>query len=215
MLTTWTDYERGSLSPMGSMSSMAHAELHAEPSLALGTEVGAALDELDPLEPPPPPMTPMPACTPMTRRRRQAEALERQRTAMSAPSHPLAAEVMRGVMSGEWVITDHFQGEGRRFLIVQRCRAGDGRALSEREREVLALALQGHSNKFVAYELGLTSSTVATHLRRAMAKLRVESREALIQALTIEATEQVAEVTKAAPSGHAPAASGTANRAAR
>jgi DNA-binding CsgD family transcriptional regulator len=174
---------------------MTRRELGPEPAMDLerAREALDVLDELDALdEPPPPPATPMPACTPTTRRRRQAEALERQHAPMAAPTFPLAAEVMRGVMAGEWVITDHFQGEGRRFLIVQRCRAGDGRALSEREREVLALALQGHSNKFVAYELGLTSSTVATHLRRAMAKLRVESREALIQALTIDTSEEVA-----------------------
>lgn len=191
MLTTWSDCERAPL--------------------------GAPMIELSEADEPPPPTTPMPAFTPTTRRRRQAEALERQREVLARPSFPLAAEVMRGVMAGEWVITDHFQGEGRRFLIVQRCRAGDGRALSEREREVLALALQGHSNKFVAYELGLTSSTVATHLRRAMAKLRVESREALIQALTIETAEEAGAAgingTSGAASLAGEAGMGSAHRA--
>lgn len=174
MTTTWIDFER------------APAALH-EHSMEISADQAAALPPLSVLPPLSalPPLPP-PPCTPMTKRRRQAEALERQREPRQSSSQPLAAEVMRGVLAGEWVITDHFQGEGRRFLIAQRCRPGDGRALSERERQVLALALQGHSNKFIAYELGLTSSTVATHLRRSMAKLRVESREALIQALPIE-----------------------------
>lgn len=117
-------------------------------------------------------------------RRQLALALERDLHASSSPA--LAVEVVRGILAGEWAIADHFEGEQRRFIVAQRCRAGDGRALSERERQVLELALRGHSNKFVAFELGLTCSTVSTHLRRVMAKLRVASREAMIQMLPME-----------------------------
>jgi DNA-binding NarL/FixJ family response regulator len=135
----------------------------------------------------PPPLPP--PTDPQTMRRRLALMLERRRDLHDEASLPLALEIVRGVLSGEWVVTDHFEGDDRRFVIVQRGQAGDGRALSERERQVLAFAIRGHSNKFVAFELGLTPSTVATHLRRAMSKLRVESREALIQALPFEEEE--------------------------
>lgn len=99
----------------------------------------------------------------------------------------LAVQALRGVLAGEWLVTDYFESAHRRLLIAQRCRPGDVRALGARERQVLALVLQGHSNKFVALELGLAPSTVATHLRRAMIKLHVDSREALIQSLSVDA----------------------------
>lgn len=118
--------------------------------------------------------------------RRLARSLEREPELAAGASAELADEVMRGILNGEWAITDHFEGETRRFVVVRRCREGDGRPLSEREREVLALAVQGHSNKVIAFELGLTPSTVATHLRRIMAKLHIQSRETLIQVLPYE-----------------------------
>jgi DNA-binding NarL/FixJ family response regulator len=40
----------------------------------------------------------------------------------------------------------------------------------------------GHSNKLIAYDVGVSTSTVATLLARARAKLGVESRIALIRA---------------------------------
>lgn len=134
------------------------------------------------LDPTPTPELPPPS-TVAEARRRLALSLERQPELRASASAELADEVMRGVLNGRWAIADHFEGEERRFVIARRCSEGDGRALSEREREVLALAVQGHSNKAIAYELGLTSSTVATHLRRILAKLHIESREELIQIL--------------------------------
>ena len=52
--------------------------------------------------------------------------------------------------------------------------------LSSREQQVVLQAIQGHSNKLIAIELALTESTVATHLRRALVKLRLRSRRELI-----------------------------------
>jgi DNA-binding NarL/FixJ family response regulator len=53
-------------------------------------------------------------------------------------------------------------------------------SLSAREQQVVLQASQGHSNKRIAIELGLTESTVATHLRRALGKLGLRSRRELI-----------------------------------
>jgi DNA-binding CsgD family transcriptional regulator len=118
-------------------------------------------------------------------RRQMALRLEQGRDLHFQPLPSIASEVYQGVLSGRWVITDHFEDEARRFLIAEPCQIGDGRALTERERQVLELALQGHSNKFIGLDLGLTPSTVATHLRRTMTKLGVDSRETLIQALLL------------------------------
>jgi len=47
------------------------------------------------------------------------------------------------------------------------------RGLTLRERQVLAYAGLGHSNKVIAYELGLSTSTVSTHLARARRKMQL------------------------------------------
>ncbi len=48
--------------------------------------------------------------------------------------------------------------------------------LSEREREVLALAAQGASNKMIACELHVSVRTIHAHMRNIFAKLEVASR---------------------------------------
>jgi DNA-binding NarL/FixJ family response regulator len=45
----------------------------------------------------------------------------------------------------------------------------------------VAFAALGHTNKLIAYELGLAVPTVAGHLRRAMDKLGLDSRSELIR----------------------------------
>ncbi len=52
--------------------------------------------------------------------------------------------------------------------------------LSRREREVVALLLQGKSNKLIALSLGISESTVEFHLRNVYAKFQVSSRVELI-----------------------------------
>jgi DNA-binding NarL/FixJ family response regulator len=48
--------------------------------------------------------------------------------------------------------------------------------LTQREREVLRLLADGHANDSIAAELGISSETVRTHLRKAMTKLDAETR---------------------------------------
>jgi DNA-binding CsgD family transcriptional regulator len=52
----------------------------------------------------------------------------------------------------------------------------DPPALSHREREVLRLAVQGHTNDEIGARLYLATSTVKSHLTSAFAKLAVRSR---------------------------------------
>jgi len=57
-------------------------------------------------------------------------------------------------------------------------------SLSERELEVLALVVEGLSNKLIAHRLGITEHTVKTHMSSILAKLGVASRtEAASQAI--------------------------------
>lgn len=59
-----------------------------------------------------------------------------------------------------------------------------GEALSDREREVLALIARGMSNKQIAAELDLSPWTVNNHVAKILRKLNVESRTAAVAALS-------------------------------
>jgi DNA-binding NarL/FixJ family response regulator len=53
-------------------------------------------------------------------------------------------------------------------------------SLTDRESDVLRLVTKGYSNKVIARELGITISTVKTHLRNIFRKLGVEDRAQVI-----------------------------------
>lgn len=58
-------------------------------------------------------------------------------------------------------------------------RPGDGVSLSEREREVLRLVVEGASNDEIGARLGISSRTVESHLRRLFERLHAASRTEL------------------------------------
>lgn len=55
--------------------------------------------------------------------------------------------------------------------------------LTERERRIVYHAALGHTNKWIAFELDTTPSTVASHLRRAIRKLGLRCRVELARLL--------------------------------
>jgi DNA-binding CsgD family transcriptional regulator len=116
------------------------------------------------------------------RLRDAARRIERARGRLRRTDPGASLELWQGLVSGRWSLVDHYERGGRRYLIARRNDpdVADPRALSLRERQVAWYASLGHTNKLIAYELGLTASTVATHLSRAMAKLHVPTRAALI-----------------------------------
>lgn len=57
-----------------------------------------------------------------------------------------------------------------------------GRALTLRQRQVAARAADGQSNKEIGFALGLSASTVATHLASALDKLGIRTRAELARA---------------------------------
>ncbi|AWV89761.1 helix-turn-helix transcriptional regulator [Bradymonas sediminis] len=108
--------------------------------------------------------------------RRQADALAEHR--------PLEAMALwQGLVAARWSLLDVLDSDGRAYTILREnpveVRSIVG--LSERERQVAYLVGRGHHTKLVAYELGLSPSTVRTQLRSAMRKLNVEGRAGLIR----------------------------------
>lgn len=91
----------------------------------------------------------------------------------------------RPLVESRWSLLDEFDSDGRRFVIaVQNAPPTAGNAprqLSEREVQVLSHAQLGHTNKVIAYELGLAASTVRVLLHRAARKLGASTREEAVE----------------------------------
>lgn len=105
----------------------------------------------------------------------------RGRTRREAPDEAL--ELWRGLCDGLWTLIEHFDGDGRRYLVARQNDplVREDRALTKRELQVVAFAAFGHGDKLIAYELGIDESTVQSHLSSAMRKLGVPTRLDLVR----------------------------------
>jgi DNA-binding CsgD family transcriptional regulator len=92
-----------------------------------------------------------------------------------------ALEIWKGLVAGRWSLVDHFDTDGKQFLLAMKnTPTVDKRAdLTPRERRVCALVAMGHPDKEVAYMLGLSTAAVSASLHRARAKLGVSTRAEL------------------------------------
>lgn len=106
---------------------------------------------------------------------------ERARTRKVNPEERLA--MWTALVEGRWSIVETTERDGKRMLLAVKNepRTAAIRKLTTRERSVVAFAALGHSNKYVAYELGIAPPTVSATLTRALRKLGVKSRADLIQ----------------------------------
>jgi DNA-binding CsgD family transcriptional regulator len=114
--------------------------------------------------------------------------IDHARTRQTRLSEDELTLAWQALYQGRWTVLDSFDHDGRRYFVawpnepaMKRCHS-----LSVREAQVARSAALGHSNKLIAYELGLSTSTVATLLARAIRKLRLNSRAALIQRIATE-----------------------------
>lgn len=116
--------------------------------------------------------------------REAVRRMDRARSSLRRRDPREALETWRGLVDGRWSLIDTFDSDGRRFLVARgnSPEARDPRALSPHEQRIVGFAALGHSNKEIAYTLGLSISTVATHLAAARRKLGASSRVALIHA---------------------------------
>lgn len=95
-------------------------------------------------------------------------------------------ETLQGILRGQCVVIDRFDANGRRYLVVARCRSKEvhPRALSAREAEVVLLAIGGETHKRIAYDLRLSRSSVTKLLRSALGKLQLRSQAQLVSELS-------------------------------
>ncbi len=113
-----------------------------------------------------------------------AREIDRART-QAGGRDEAALAVWQGLVDGRWSLVEHFDADGKRFMLAHRNPEGvrDPRGLSSMERRVAALAARGYSNKLIGYHLGIPEGTASSHLARAMLKLKFESRVELVRTL--------------------------------
>jgi DNA-binding NarL/FixJ family response regulator len=136
-------------------------------------------------------------------------AADRVRRVRLPPEAVLSA--WRALHGGCWSIVASVERDGQRLLVARpnaplrigaplasteatsRRRPEHPRHLSAQESRVLAALAKGHTNKLIAYELGLATSTVGTLLARAARKLGCNTRIELARvgrALTRQSASQ-------------------------
>ena len=111
--------------------------------------------------------------------RRAALAFDKSRTREARNDVDLATRRWRPLVESSWTLLDECDSDGRRFIVAvdnrPPTRVPQGE-LSEREHQVLTQASLGHSNKVIAYELGLSDATVRVLIHRASRKLGTSTR---------------------------------------
>lgn len=120
--------------------------------------------------------------------RRAAVAIDKARGSARASDADGALAAWTALVQGRWSLVDHFDTDGRRYLLARRNPVvNDGpAALSERQRQILALRAAGHPLKMIAYELGFSISTVALDLSRGLRALGLRSADELTTRLNDE-----------------------------
>jgi DNA-binding CsgD family transcriptional regulator len=119
--------------------------------------------------------------------RELAQAVQQRESSRRATRYGAerALRARKGLVAARWTLLDNYVDAGRRYVVARENEPSPrGPALlSRREQQVAGLAAQGHSNKLIAYELGLAHSTVRVLITRACAKLEVSSRTELVTRL--------------------------------
>lgn len=113
-----------------------------------------------------------------------AVRLDRLRATARRRDPERALRSWRALVDARWSLIDHFERDGRRYILAERNDPDLNplALLSNRERQVVALAAVGHANKMIGYELGISVSTVGVLLARAARRLGASSRRELIAA---------------------------------
>ena len=108
---------------------------------------------------------------------------ERARGRLRQVAADEATSLWSVLVSGQWSIVDFVDRDGKRLLLARKnpVAGPDIMALTEQERDVVWLATQGHSCKYIAYELGLSTAQVTRRLTSAQRKLRLDSRRELLR----------------------------------
>lgn len=116
-----------------------------------------------------------------------APQLKALRSKKARPGKADAQETLalwRALYAGRFSVLDVFTRDGKRYVVARRNEPGAPAAaknpLSEDELKVLSLWSRGHANGQIAYELGVSGSTVAGRLASSSQKLETTSADELM-----------------------------------
>ncbi len=112
-------------------------------------------------------------------------SVERARGSLRRTDPEEALSIWHALFDGRWSILERTESDGKRFLLARRNAPDfrDPKALAPGERDVLAYAARGFSNKYIGYLLGVAASTVASRLSSGLRKLSLASRREAIELL--------------------------------
>ena len=111
------------------------------------------------------------------RLRAAVASAERSRGPLRRRDSDEALAAWEVLVAGRWSIVDHFERDGRRYLVAHRNppEVADPRGLAPRERQTCELLGRGLAPKEIAYSLGIARSTVVNALASARRKLALRS----------------------------------------
>ncbi len=91
----------------------------------------------------------------------------------------------QALIDGRWSIQSQTDTDGHRYIVARPnlVKAPPRASLSKSEERVATCASLGHSNKMIAYELGVSLSTVSSQLTAARRKLGAKTRTELIHTI--------------------------------
>lgn len=115
--------------------------------------------------------------TARTALREAVRRIDQLRTREGRSDPDAALDAWEALVSGRWSLVDHFDADGRRFVLAVRNDPAhpDPRGLSPRERQVAEFVGQGHSSKAIGHMLGISRSAVGNCTVRAARKLGLSS----------------------------------------
>jgi DNA-binding NarL/FixJ family response regulator len=92
-----------------------------------------------------------------------------------------AIQMWKAMVDGRWTVAEQVESDGKRLLLAfENSPVTPALLMSEAERRVVSYAALGHSQKYIAYELGLSESVVSRLISSALGKLRLKNRQQLI-----------------------------------
>ncbi len=114
--------------------------------------------------------------------RRAVVETDRARALVQDVNSDVGLLTLQRLTSGQWEMTDWFDAEGRRFLLMRQVRT---RSLPTRigkpgELEVASSAALGETGKQMGYRLGVSPARVSRTVRSLMRKLRVKTHAELV-----------------------------------
>jgi DNA-binding CsgD family transcriptional regulator len=127
---------------------------------------------------------PGPARSPGGRESLRAAAVATDRAGARSRDAAGRLDLHQALVAGCWSLVDSFERDGKRYLIARPGAPGSVSGLSVRESQVVLFVAMGHALKRIAYELGISQSSVATYLRRGLVKLQLPDRIALTRRFT-------------------------------